>query len=394
LTTSSALLASGSVRVRALVLVAALLATGCTSRLSLTEEPVSATAIGEPALVDADPAPSTTSTITSSTTTATEPPPEPLVLGFAGDVNMISGIESRRPLDAVATILSGPDLMMVNLETVVGEAGEVGTPPIPKEFVFRSPPEILDQLTEAGVDVVGLANNHSWDYGPLGVAVTAERVGASDLIGVGTGPDAAAAHAPAFIEVDGVTVGVASLTRVPCDWSLDPDASRPEIAYACDRFAGPTYRTISELLDGSDIAIVLLHGSEELVDCPTDRTREVVSAWMEFGIDVVAVSQPHVLGGVERFDDGVVIWSTGNFAFPNNGGRTGRSAVFEVTIGPGGVDEVRVHPTVLPAGVAAPAPEEAAALVRSEVGERSAGGSIDDTGRLVPDPAPSVCDPA
>lgn len=30
-----------------------------------------------------------------------------------------------------------------------------------------------------------------------------------------------------------------------------------------------------------------------------------------------------------------VLWSTGNFAFRNGGGRTGRSAMFEVVLGAG-----------------------------------------------------------
>ena len=314
------------------------------------------------------------------------------MLGFAGDVNMIRGVDGRRPLDAVTELLSAPDVMMVNLETVIGEAGEVGSPPISKEFIFRSPPETLVQLIEAGVDVVGLANNHAWDYGPLGATVTAGYVGASDLRGAGVGAGPAEAYAPVFIEVSGRMVGVASLTLVPCEWASDPSAERPEIAYACNRFALDTYHTIAEVLAGSDVSVVLVHASEELADCPSSRTRQVISAWIDFGIDVVAVSHPHVLGGVERVGEGVVLWSTGNFAFVDGGGRTARSAVFEVTVEADGVSDVRVHPTVLPGGVASPASPEGAVFIRAEIGERSPGVSIDETGLLVADPAPSICD--
>ena len=386
-------------RVQALALVAALAGSGCTTGLSLTltaaaEEPVAPTAIAEAALVDSPP-PTTSppTTVTSAiTTTTTDPPPQPIVLGFAGDVNMIRGAVARRPLDGVTDLLSAPDVMMVNLETVIGEAGEVGSPPIPKEFIFRSPPEMLLQLIEAGVDVVGLANNHAWDYGPLGATITAEYVAASDLAGIGVGADTAAAHSPVFIEVAGRTVGVASLTLVPCAWARDLTAERPEIAYGCTRFAVSTYHTIVDLLAGSDVSVVLVHAGDELADCPSSRTREVITAWMKFGIDVVAVSHPHVLGGVERVGDGVVLWSTGNFAFVNGGGRTARSAVFEVTVGVDDVSAVRVRPTVLPGAIASAASPETAALIREEIGVRSPGATIDDAGLLVADASPSICD--
>lgn len=376
-------------RVEVLVLVVSLAATGCTTGLGLTltaaaEEP-------EPMVVTVA-APVETAPPPTTSTTTTEPPREPVVLGFAGDVNMIRGIEARRPLEAVAGLLSAPDLMMVNLETVIGEPGETGTPPIPKEFIFRSPPETLDQLAEAGVDVVGLANNHAWDYGPLGAMVTSGYVSASDLVGTGVGANSEEAYRPVFVEVDDRTIGVLSLTLVPCDWSADPEAERPEIAYACVRFATTTAQALMDLVDGSDIAVVLVHGSEELADCPSIETRQVVTAWMSLGVDVVSVSHPHVLGGVELMGDGVVLWSTGNFAFVNGGGRTARSAIFEVAVGDEGVRDVTIHPTVLPGGAAAPADEETAALIREEVGDRSSGATVDETGRLVLDRTPSICD--
>ena len=339
----------------------------------------------------ADSSPSPPSTTTSTTSTTTTAPPPPLVLGFAGDVHMIGSMVEREPLAGVAELLQVPDLMMVNLETVVGEAAEVGPPPIPKPFLFRSPPEALDQLVAAGVDVVGLANNHTWDHGPAGARVTRSLVDASSLLGTGAGPDPATAYAPVFAEVDGATVGIVSLTRVPCDWSQEAAAVRPEIAWACDRHALGALAAITEAEAAADHTVVLLHGGTEVTDCPDPRLREVVGTWIGMGVDVVAISHPHVLQGVEVIDGAAVLWSTGNFAFRNGGGRTGRSALFLVTLG-GGDPVVQVVPTVLPGGIAAPADPETAARVRQEVGDRSVRGAINGFGVLVDDPAPSRCD--
>ena len=62
---------------------------------------------------------------------------------------------------------------------------------------------------------------------------------------------------------------------------------------------------------------------------------------------------PHVLQGVEIINGTPVLWSTGNFVFRNHGGRTGRSAVFDVTLG-AAEPVVTMHATVLPGGSAEP----------------------------------------
>ena len=127
-----------------------------------------------------------------------------------------------------------------------------------------------------------------------------------------------------------------------------------------------------------------------MADCPGPTLRGVVDVWIDLGADVVAISHPHVLQGVEVIDGTPVLWSTGNFAFRNNGGRTGRSAVFLVTLG-AGEPLVRLAPTVLPGGNAAPADDEMARLVAQEVSDRSPGGAINGFGVLVPDDTPSRC---
>lgn len=376
--------------------VLALAAASCTGELSVSvgAPPAAAdtasTGVGDGAVVGREVAdmPSTAPTSSPPSTTRAS---RPIVLGFAGDVQMIGSMADGRPLDGVAGLLAAPDLMMVNLETVVGDADEVGPPPIDKEFLFRSPPRLLDDLAAAGVDVVGMANNHAWDHGPQGVRVTRARVDASSLVGVGVGADAATAYAPAFLDVDGTTVGVVSLTRVPCDWTHDPAADRPEVAYACDRHAIAALGAIAEAEAGGDHTVVLLHGGTESADCPDPRLREVVHTWIDLGADVVAISHPHVLQGVEVIDGAAVLWSTGNFAFRNGGGRTGRSAVFRVTLG-GDEPIVELTPTVLPGGIAGIADADTAAQVRAEVSERSVGGVIDVEGRLVASAAPSRCD--
>lgn len=314
-----------------------------------------------------------------------------LTLGFGGDLQILDYQMPLGMLVAITDILTAPDLMFANLETVVGTRSEVGPPPINKRFNFLSPPGAIDQIVASGIDVLGMANNHTWDYGPRGAASTRRLVNESPLVGTGAGATQEQAYAPVFVEVGGRTIGVVSLTTLPCSWASSPTAQRIGVAWACDRFATQAHNAIAAAEAGSDINVVMLHSGRELTDCPTSRQRALISEWIETGADIVSISHPHQLQGVEIVDGAAVLWSTGNLAFQNGGFRRARSAVIEVTVSDS-IEQIRLIPTVLPGAVAAPASPRIAKTVFREVSERSVGGRIDDNGLLVADSSPSICD--
>jgi poly-gamma-glutamate synthesis protein (capsule biosynthesis protein) len=114
------------------------------------------------------------------------------------------GLHASDPLGDFADILSAPDVMLVNLETAVAEAG-VGQP-LSKEYVFKSPLVTVDLLREAGVDGVSLANNHSLDYRAEGLTRTIELLDEGGILHAGAGIDEAEASAPVYVETGGRTV--------------------------------------------------------------------------------------------------------------------------------------------------------------------------------------------
>src|SRR3970040_1639878 len=52
---------------------------------------------------------------------------------------------------------------------------------------MRAEPALAKELAWAGIDVVGMANNHTGDYGPEGARLTRKYVAESGLVGAGTG---------------------------------------------------------------------------------------------------------------------------------------------------------------------------------------------------------------
>lgn len=129
----------------------------------MSGEPRSPKAIADDSPGAAPPKPSTTT------------PPSPVVFAFAGDVHYEGGLRElldRSPesmLAGVSEVLDRADLTVVNLESAIGTTR--GRPE-PKSFTFRAPPSALGALTNAGVDVISMANNHSMDFGDGGLEET------------------------------------------------------------------------------------------------------------------------------------------------------------------------------------------------------------------------------
>jgi Bacterial capsule synthesis protein PGA_cap len=97
----------------------------------------------------------------------------PVTLSFAGDVHFEKAL---RPVasdpDGLAPlkgILSKADVTVVNLETAITTGG---SPQPGKPYTFRAPASALMTLANAGVDVAGVANNHSADYNNDGLTDT------------------------------------------------------------------------------------------------------------------------------------------------------------------------------------------------------------------------------
>ncbi len=274
--------------------------------------------------IDGAPTSSPATTALSPTPTPEpEPAPGPITIAFAGDVHFESQLRPRLddPATALAPIapqLSAADLTVVNLETSIGTSGTRE----PKRFTFQAPPQALDALAAAGVDVVTMANNHGMDFGTGGLADTLAAIPRAPLSVVGIGADAGAAFAPALREVNGTTVAVIGASSAD-DPTADPTAqwaaedSTPGIAVATDP---------DRLLDAvraadatADVVVVFMHWGIQGDRCPSTTQTTTARVLADAGADVVVGSHAHVVQGAGLLGDTYVAYGLGNFVWYTNG---------------------------------------------------------------------------
>jgi poly-gamma-glutamate capsule biosynthesis protein CapA/YwtB (metallophosphatase superfamily) len=285
----------------------------------------------------------TTSSPGSSTTPA--PSPGPITLAFAGDVHFEAQLRTRldEPATALAPIasqLSAADLTVVNLETSIGTSGS----PEPKRFTFQAPPEALDALAAAGVDVATMANNHGMDFGQEGLADTLAAIAADPSVHViGIGSSADQAFAPAVIDVRGTTVAVIAAHSAddpradPTEhWAAGADTPGVAVARDPDRLVA----AVRDARAAADLVVVFMHWGIQGESCPSRSQADTARTLSDAGADIVVGSHAHVLQGAGLFGDTYVAYGLGNFVWY----QSGPTALLTLTIADGRVVEEKWAP--------------------------------------------------
>jgi hypothetical protein len=210
----------------------------------------------------------------------------------------------------VLSILHAKDVSVADLECPV-----VASPnPIPKYGPsLHGSPDTIDALTQAHFDVVSMANNHILDYGPQAMFETRDRCRAAGVQTVGVGRDLDEAQQPLCVTKNGVRLAILAFaeqefsgaTRVLAGAAILDIAAAPGIIRAARQQA--------------DAVVCILHAGQMYYPLPTPRTQRWCRLLAESGATAVIGHHPHCVQGMEVHHGVPILYSLGNFFFPNPG---------------------------------------------------------------------------
>ena len=175
----------------------------------------------------------------------------------------------------------------------------------------RCYPECTVFATALDIDTVLLANNHTGDYGAPGVKDTLDAFKALNIRTVGAGMTEAEAAVPLRVEYNGIKCSIINAAEyefgiaygdVPGANSIDP------IKLAAQ---------IKAEKSACDLVVVTLHGGHEQYSWPTPRLRSLCRFMADCGADAVFNCHSHCPAGYEVYNGVPIIYSPGNFYFPN-----------------------------------------------------------------------------
>jgi len=258
--------------------------------------------------------------------------PRQQTLLFVGDVMLSRSVGAKikaqndwnYPFEKIADTLRGADLAIANLECPVSEAGRN----LHHLYSFRADPRVIDGLKYAGFGVLGVANNHMYDWDRPALLDTVQRLRAAGLRPVGAGANALEAHYPVVVNLNGVRLAFLAYVGIePKEAEAEPD--QPGVAWLdADRVLGDI-RFARPL---ADVLIVCLHWGVEYAPKPDRKQIELAHQMIDAGADLVVGGHPHVVQPCELYHGHWIAYSLGNFIFDQHWPRTHHGIMLKVTL--------------------------------------------------------------
>lgn len=263
-----------------------------------------------------------------------------VTLQFLGDTMLGDGAQDAIdahgygwPLAHVSPLLDG-DLVIANAEAPITSRTEPANPGA--RFSYGSSPEAAAALARAGVDVLGLANNHAMDRGALGLADTLTHSAAAGLTTFGAGQDLTEAQRPLMLETSAGTVGVVALGE-----NFGQDSRATETTPGLVVLSPERIQRGIDLARGAgaDWVVAYVHWGDNYMSV-NDEQRYWARLLADAGYDLVVGAGPHISQPIEFIGSVPIVYSLGNFVFGSPGryasfGTKGRGLVLGVELTPG-----------------------------------------------------------
>jgi poly-gamma-glutamate capsule biosynthesis protein CapA/YwtB (metallophosphatase superfamily) len=283
------------------------------------------------------------------------------------------------PYREAKSILEVADITAGNLESSITTRGTAAED---KKYLFRAPPETLPAIMEAGFDYLSLANNHTMDYGWVGLSDTMDALDDIGLKHSGSGNDDREAFAPAYIESKGITVAFVSVTRVVphVSWKADRINAGLAEAYSPDRAVA----AIKAAKENADLVVVMVHWGEERKETPVAHQTDLAYRFIDAGADLVVGSHPHVLQGFESYKGKWIAYSLGNFVFSTTAeSKTSETGVLNAECDKEGACSLKFHPMFATNSQPAPMDAEKGKALLERLSTLSYGAAVKEDGSIV-----------
>ncbi len=260
----------------------------------------------------------------------------PVRLVFVGDImlsrsigTLIDKTSPEYPFELIAQRIQDADIAFGNLENPVSLQGlNQGS-----IYSFRAHPKTLSGLVFSGFDIVSVANNHMFDWGRDAFIDTLTYLKSYGIEFVGGGLNQEEAHAFKSIKVNKENFCFLAFS----EFSLRiPKEESPGMAYLDQKRVIESIQSAKN--HGCQAVVVSIHWGNEYEVFASEYQKTLARSFIDAGALLIIGHHPHVLQEIEKYNEGLIAYSLGNFIFDQNFSEdTRRSAVLEVSVSEGNV---------------------------------------------------------
>ena len=201
------------------------------------------------------------------------------------------------------------DFSVINLESVVGNKSE--STPIVKDgpnLMFKK--EFMKYIEEISPSAVGLANNHTGDFGFEPIFDTINALKERGIAHFGAGANVKEAYKPALFEKDDIKVAVIGFCEN--EFGTATESAPGSAGYSLGRVTAE----IKKAQKNGYLPVVYFHGGNEQNPFPSPKKVELYRHFVDIGAKAVICAHTHCPQGYEVYEGAPIVYSMGNFFFP------------------------------------------------------------------------------
>lgn len=227
-------------------------------------------------------------------------------IAAVGDINLRNQLGNSAFVN-IENILKEADISFANLETVITQSD---LPISNKAVVMKTSKDIARiSLKNELFSVVNIGNNHIFDYYEQGLIDTLNYLEENNInyIGIANSEEKSFATSVFCInDLSVIFVGAATMEHKNYGNSYVPTVNNELLDFI--RTSAQKY----------DYVIVSMHWGTELTISISKEQNRLGKELIDAGASVILGHHPHVVQGVEKYNNGLIFYSLGNFNFDIN----------------------------------------------------------------------------
>ncbi len=236
----------------------------------------------------------------------------PLSFGFGVRSEYNNRYKELIKNDKITDILKSGDIVLGNLESSYDDNNKLSF----EKNVISINGHALDFLRKTGFNVLNLANNHILEHGENNLKNLKRALEERGFFSIGTDKEYR------ILKVRKKRIAIFSYLDVPDYKNTD----------ALSIWQDSKYTLVKRISGTVDLTIAYMHWGNEFVSVPSQRQVDIGRKLVEYGANIVMGSHPHVLQPVERYKNGLIAYSLGNFLFDSFLEKARNSVMLEINI--------------------------------------------------------------
>ena len=221
----------------------------------------------------------------------------------------------------ISKTLQNGDIVFGNLETVLSDIG-IGKSISSRSY--RGSPLAIEALKHAGFTILNMANNHTMDHGFEAFEETRDLLYDNNILPIGLLMEGVNKNLVIII-INGNRIGFLGYSLLP------------EIHSAIIPYAKGTEESIMQAIQMAkndvEYLVLSLHWGAEHIDHPSPAQIKMARKFVNAGADVILGHHSHMVQGIEKYKNGIICYSLGNFVFDKHQEALRKTYIVKIYLG-------------------------------------------------------------